>query len=72
MLDDPRGSIVVRDDELGGPTRTKIDDLERQRRPVVEDGPDRSLQEVTTASSSLRRIRRFREGGAAKEESREG
>ena len=70
MLDDPRGSIVVRDDELGGPTRTKIDDLERQRRHVVEDGPDRSLQEVTTASSSLRR--RFREGGAAKEESREG
>ena len=70
MLDDPRGSIAVRDDELGGPTRTKIDDLERQRRPVVEDGPDRSLQEVTTASSSLRR--RFREGGAAKEESREG
>ena len=70
MLDDPRGSIVVRDDELGGPTRTKIDDLERQRRTVVEDGPGRSLQEVTTASSSLRR--RFREGGAVKEESREG
>ena len=69
MLDDPRGSIVVRNDELGGLTRTKIDNLERRRRAVVEDGLDRALQEVTIASSSLRR--RFREEGAAKEESRE-
>ena len=47
MLDDPRGSIVVRDDELGGPTRIKIDDLERKRRAVVEDGHDRGPQEAT-------------------------
>ena len=50
MLDDPQGSIVVRNDELGGTTRTKIDDLERQRRAGVEDGRDCALQEATIAS----------------------
>ena len=68
MLDDPQGSIVVGNDQLGGPTRTKIDDLERQRRAVVEDGCDRALQEVTIARNSLRQ--RFREESSAKEESR--
>ena len=70
MLDDPQGSIVVGNDELGGPTRTKIDDLEIQRRAVVEDGCDRALQEVTIARDSLRQ--RFREESSAKEESRGG
>ena len=70
MLDDPRGDIVVRNDEWGGPTKTKIDDFERHRRAGVEDGRDRVLQEVTIARDSLRQ--RFREESSAKEESRGG
>ena len=70
MLDDPRGDIVVRNDEWGGPTKTKIDDFERHRRAGVEDGRDRVLQEVAIARDSLRQ--RFREESSAKQESRGG
>jgi hypothetical protein len=70
MLDDPRGDIVVRNDEWGGPTKTKIDNFKRHRRAGVEDGRDRVLQEVTIARDSLRQ--RFREESSAKQESRGG
>ena len=70
MLDDPQGVIIVGNDELGGPTRTKIDDLVRQRRAVDQDGCDRALQEVTIARNSLQQ--RFREESSAKEESQGG
>ena len=70
MLDGPRGDIVVRNDEWGGPTKTKIDDFERHRRAGVEDGRDCVLQEMTIARDSLRQ--RFREESSAKQESRGG